>query len=49
MLYYFSRKRNRNRKNNAKASAKNGAVEETKLPPLSIQVGTFCFISLNSN
>ncbi|KAL5241415.1 hypothetical protein ACI65C_008825 [Semiaphis heraclei] len=31
------KKRNRNRKNNAKASAKNGAVEETKLPPLSIQ------------
>jgi len=47
MLYFFLRKRNRNRKNKAKAeqSGMNGAVEESNLPPLSIQVSTFCFIN----
>jgi len=42
-MYLFSRKRNRNRKNNAKAepSAMNGGVEETNLPSLSIQVSTY--------
>lgn len=46
MLYSFSRKRNRNRKNSVKAeqSAVNGAVEETTLPStISIQVSTFLF------